>query len=315
MYIREIIQKVKSVLEERRSTAERIGAERELEIRARSSEFAKIDDELRKTGPLIFKTAVSGGDITPIRERNELLLRRRAEILRGLGYPADYTDAPYTCKKCSDTGYSDGYVCSCYKELMITENIKGSGIGRLIEKQSFENFDLDWYGTDTPERERMESNLAEAIAFAKRFDGSSGENLLLVGNTGTGKTHISTAIAKAVIERGYSVLYDSTQNIISEFENDRFRSGYGAYEPKADKYLTADLLILDDLGAEFSNQFTVSCLYNLLNTRQNKGLSTIISTNLHPTELSSKYEDRIFSRLVGSDTKMLLFVGRDHRIG
>ena len=83
---------------------------------------------------------------------------------------------------------------------------------------------------------------------------------------------------------------------------------------RGDKYLECDLLILDDLGTEFVNQFTVSCLYNLLNTRLNKGLSTVISTNLSPEELSQKYEDRIYSRIVGAGSKILLFGGKDRRL-
>ena len=110
------------------------------------------------------------------------------------------------------------------------------------------------------------------------------------------------------------MLYDSAQNIISDFEADKFKSGYSAqYEPKAEKYLECDLLIIDDLGAEFTNQFTVSCLYNLINTRKNRGLSTIISTNLSAEELTAKYEGRISSRIIGEYT-VLPFLGRDHRI-
>ena len=108
-------------------------------------------------------------------------------------------------------------------------------------------------------------------------------------------------------------------NIFNAFEEDhfgkdRYRFSREAHEPKADKYMNADLLIIDDLGTEFITQFTVSCLYNLINTRQNKGLSTIISTNFSPDEISRKYEDRLYSRLMGSDTTVLMFVGKDHRL-
>ena len=161
---------------------------------------------------------------------------------------------------------------------------------------------------------RMRANLLAAKNYVKEFGKKRG-NLLLIGTTGTGKTHISTAIARELIHSGYDVIYDSAQNVIADFETDRFKSGYGAREPIADKYLECDLLIIDDLGTEFTNQFTVSCLYNLLNTRQNRGLATIISTNLTPEELERKYEDRIYSRLVGRGTQILAFVGNDHRIG
>jgi DNA replication protein DnaC len=186
-------------------------------------------------------------------------------------------------------------------------------MGRLIERQSFENFDLERYAYDKDVYDRAKSNLRDAKKYAECFP-KVPPVLLLMGKTGTGKTHVSTAIAKTLIERGFEVLYDSAQNIVAAFEADRFKSGYGPYEPKGDKYLECELLILDDLGTEFVNQFTLSCLYNLINTRQNKGLATIISTNLPATEILQKYEDRIYSRIIGSSTRILAFVGKDRRV-
>ena len=155
--------------------------------------------------------------------------------------------------------------------------------------------------------------LAMAKNYVRDFS-KKRDNLLLIGPTGTGKTHISTAIARELIHKGYDVIYDSTQNIIADFEADKFKSGYTKSEDLSEKYLDCTLLIMDDLGTEFSNQFTVSALYNLLNTRQNRGLATVISTNLSPDELARKYEDRIYSRIIGGTSKILPFEGKDRRV-
>lgn len=311
MYGYENYQKVKTEIEKRRLSANAEADRRNLELRAISEDIRIIDAELVKTGLTLFKAACDGADITPIRERNLELNKNRRSLLVALGYPEDYTEPQYTCKKCSDSGFVGTNMCSCFREMLIKENIKSSGIGKLIEKQSFENFSLNFYEGEA--RELMEKNLSAAKDFAAGF-GESSKNLLLIGPTGTGKTHMSTAIAKALIEKGVEVLYDSAQNIVSAFEKDKFKSGYGAYEPEGAKYLECELLILDDLGTEFASQFTVSCLYNLLNTRMNKGLPTVISTNLSPSELSEKYEDRIYSRIVGADSRILLFKGKDKRL-
>ena len=193
------------------------------------------------------------------------------------------------------------------------KNIQSSGIGKLIDKQSFENFDLEWYKSNPDHYERMKRNVKIAKNYADNFARHE-DNLLLIGSTGTGKTHISTAIAKTIISQGFDVLYDSAQNIISDYETDRFRSGYGQTEQISEKYVECDLLIIDDLGTEFTNQFSISVLYNLLNTRLNKGLSTIISTNLSAQELASKYEGRIYSRMIGTGYTVLRFEGNDHRV-
>ena len=315
MYKRENYKKIIEDLKASRDAAEQEAEMRSQKLCHLSAEFKSVESELRSTGIQLFKLACKGEDITPLMERNQFLNRERERLIISLGYPADYTDPIYSCAKCEDTGYVDKGTryCSCLRERFIRENIKSSGIGNRIETQSFDNFNLDVYKSDEANYKRMKQIFSKAKKYVESYPASP-TTVLLLGKTGTGKTHISTSIAGALISRGVEVLYDSSQNIVSAFENDRFRSGYGQREPEGEKYMECELLIIDDLGTEFINQFTISCLYNLINTRQNKGLVTIISTNLPPTELLQKYEDRIYSRIMGCDSKTLLFVGKDSRI-
>ena len=71
-------------------------------------------------------------------------------------------------------------------------------------------------------------------------------------------------------------------------------------------------LAIDDLGTEVVNQFTLSCLYHVINTRLNLQKPTIISTNLTPGELRKLYSDRISSRLTG-EFQVIPFYGTDVR--
>ena len=306
--------KVKAIIEERRNAAISTADMRNEEVRSRSSIIREIDEELKTTGPKILAAACAGADLEPIKKRNLYLMdKRRGELVK-MGLPEDYTDVHYFCKKCSDSGFIGGVkLCSCFREALTTENIKSSGIGALIEKQSFDNFNLEIYKNDPEVYANMTSNYSSAKRYAEAL-GKSSQNLVLIGTTGSGKTHISTAIAKVAITRGLYVIYDSAQNIVNDFETDRFKSGYGPYEPKADKYLECDLLIIDDLGTEFLTPFALSCLYNLLNTRINRGLPTVVSTNLTPQEISGRYEARICSRLFGNESMLLNFKGSDYRI-
>lgn len=314
MHNYENYNKVKEMIDQRRADARALSEQRSLEVRSKSPEIARIDEELEKTGPMIFKYAMAGMDINPLRDRNQALVRERRRLIAALGFPENYTDVKYTCEVCNDTGFLENTkACNCFRSLLYKENIKSSGMGKLIEEQSFENFDLSIYD-DPSIRAKMQNVIKSANDFVTDFPKKKGKNLLLMGNTGTGKTHVSTSIAKRLIEGGYYVLYDSAQNIVSSFENDKFRSGYGPYEPESDKYLECDLLIIDDLGTEFLNQFTTSCLYNIFTTRRNRGLSTIVSTNLAPAELAAKYEGRIYSRIVGMDYNVLFFDGKDYRL-
>ena len=145
MFDREIIHKVKLERENRRTEAIATAEEHNRELRSTSEEIAQIDAELTKTGLLLFRTACAGGDIAPIRERNLTLQQKRREILLSLGLPSDYTEPQFVCKKCNDTGYDGTVMCSCFREMLVMENLKASGIGNLVERQSFDNFNLERY--------------------------------------------------------------------------------------------------------------------------------------------------------------------------
>lgn len=310
----DIFERAKAEITNRRESARAEADGRAEILRSESEEIAKIDAELSTTGLQLMKAACYGGDISEVRERNKALQNRRREIILSLGYPADYDQVHYTCEKCSDSGYIDGVkMCSCLRELIIKGRIEESAMGRLIEKQSFDNFELSVYSYDPKVQERMKMILAMAKNYVRDFKVRR-KSMLLIGKTGTGKTHISTAIARELIHQGYDVIYDSAQNIISDFEADRFRNNYGKEESKSEKYLNCTLLIIDDLGTEFQNAFTVSTLYNLLNARQNNDLPTIISTNLSDEELKTVYADRIYSRIMGQGTIVLPFDGKDIRV-
>ena len=156
MHNYENYNKVKEMIDARRAEARKLSEMRSLEVRGMSDEIAAIDAELEKTGPLIFKTAVSGGDITPIKERNQQLVARRREIIKSLGYPEDYTDLKYSCPTCRDTGFLENTkACACFRRLLYTENVKSSGMGRLIEEQSFDNFDIGAFAYDPAVMRKM----------------------------------------------------------------------------------------------------------------------------------------------------------------
>lgn len=282
------------------------------EVYSKIPELVLIDKELSQTGVSIMGCAISGKEnykesIQKLKERNLSLQSRRADLLMAHGYASDYTDLKYDCPICQDWGAINGKICSCYKTRLIEEQFKLSGISSLAKSQSFETFSLDYYEN----KEEMGELLAYAKNYVDDFDKIK-DNVLFVGGTGLGKTHLSTAIAGALIKKGYNVVYETAQNIFFDFENDRFLDRFGGDEPTATKYLDCDLLIIDDLGAENITGFSVSCLYNIINTRLNKKLPIIASTNFSSKEIRGKYHDRITSRLF-SDFTIKMFQGTDIR--
>lgn len=280
-----------------------------------------LDQRLSTFGLRIMQAAVRGGDteqaIADLRAENENILRERAQLMRAGGYPADYTDPHYECDRCKDSGYVGIQMCECMRRRLIEAGMESSGLSRLMRTQSFDNFSLDYYRTKPEEYARMERIFQTAKKYAEGFaitaDRQPPASMLFIGGTGLGKTHLSTSIARKVIERGYDVFYNSAVGMISDFEFRRFGSSVAQTDgDNTERYTECDLLIIDDLGTEVVNQFTLSCLYHVLNTRLNLQKPTIISTNLTSGELRKTYSDRITSRLMG-EYEILPFYGTDIR--
>jgi DNA replication protein DnaC len=283
------------------------------EIYARIPEVKEIDIALSRTA-LEIMSAISNGKenaeeaLARVRTRNASLMEKRGALLKAAGYPEDYTDVRYDCEKCGDSGYVDGKMCECMKRELVMAGYESSGLGKLISKQSFENFSLEYYKTGGANYKHMEFYFSSLRSFAENFSADTYKNFLLIGGTGLGKTHLSTAVAKAVIERGFDVLYVSAIDMFADFEQKQFGNG----EDNTRRYFDCDLLIIDDLGTELTNQFTVSCLYNVINSRINSAKSTFINTNLSRKEIETKYAERITSRLFG-EYYPLVFSGVDIR--
>lgn len=286
---------------------------RTTEVQAFVPEIFDIDKKLSSTSVNIMAAAMSGENveekIAAIKEENAQLRAERKKLLVKNGYPEDYTDIKFECSLCNDTGFVGINMCSCLKKLVALGAFHDSGIGELVKKQSFETFSFDYYTEDALKFAKMNYNTLKD--FAEGFTEGENSSFILMGNTGLGKTHLSTSVAKTVIEKGFKVVYDTINDIMADFEAQRFR-GTVSEEDIRDRYYGCDLLIIDDLGCEVTNQFTVSCVYNLLNTRINSSRSTIINTNLTHNELREKYADRITSRIFG-EFRPLLFKGQDIR--
>lgn len=314
-YANENLRRVKEEIARRRVRAVEQAEQNRRHLHSISPEAVEIDSALAQTAMQLFGVACMPNTpektkkLDEIRAENLALQEARQALLSHLGLPKGYTDPPYTCALCQDTGYVEVNMCQCMKQALAIEGFRTSGVGHLIDKQTFESFSLEYYkGKD---KDMMRQNLAIAKQYAARFSHNS-PSLMLMGATGLGKTHISTAIAREVILKGYSVLYDSAQNVIGAYEHDRFHSGRGEDKKEAEKYEICDLLIIDDLGTEFQSNFSISTLYYLLNLRLNCGRPTIVSTNFTPNDLRSHYDDRIASRLMGN-FQPLVFRGEDVR--
>ncbi|MBD5143091.1 MAG: ATP-binding protein [Ruminococcus sp.] len=276
------------------------------EIDKKIPEIAQINQYLAQTVMRIMR----GEDIESVERQNIQAQQNCQKLLKKNGYSIDYLDLHYTCQKCNDTGYiNNGQYCTCLEKLVAKFAIEEMNQNTQLTLCSFEQFSLAYYQNHKCYAD-MAMILGKCQKYAMNFNMNS-PSLLFQGDVGTGKTHLSLSIVTEVLKQGYAVIYDSIGNLLSKIENEHFKNNT-SQQDTLDLLLHADLLVLDDLGTEFRSSFISSIMYTIVNTRINKGLPTIISTNLDGDEIYDSYEKRLISRLF-SIYEVIPFNGIDIR--
>ncbi len=328
-YSKELYRRASEEIKRRKTDAEYTAQQHKNELNTRYPEFQFIESELAKTGMEIVGVFGSKDNIqerlATIRAKNTTLRNERKKLLKALNLPEDYLDVKYTCEKCQDTGYIEerddergvSYgtrYCTCYQELLKKYASEKMSKATPLELSSFDDFDLSYYpkqvgiSGESP-YEVMKYVYDNCKDYAEEFAMDS-NNLYFYGRTGLGKTHLSLAIANEVMKKGYNVVYGSVITFLNKLEREKF--GRTETFETEDILVDADLLILDDLGAEFATPFAVSALYNIINCRIARGVPTIISSNLSLDEVKNRYPESIASRIMGK-FKIVEFIGKDIR--
>lgn len=243
------------------------------------------------------------------KEQNHALIAEKADLLKVNGFAEDYLQPIYTCPTCKDTGRIGSDYCPCFKQAWISLLYKESTLENLLETENFDTFDLSYYSDEKDDEhpyspyENMSNILSKTKSFVETFD-KQGGNLLFYGETGVGKTFLSSCIAKALMDTHHTVLYQSAIHLFEDICGDVImKKGQNPGSKEIYNYLySCDLLIIDDLGTEFTNSFVISQLYDILNTRMRANKSTVISTNLKLHDLTETYTDRISTRIFASYT-------------
>ncbi len=293
----------------RREDAFRAAQVRKDEIYKAIPQLAELDNKLGATGIAAVKaaSAFSGTKtLIELRAAYSLLEDQRKALMKVSGITETDLLPKHFCPVCNDSGYVDGYLCNCAKRLAKQYEYDLLNRSMPLDNSTFDNFDLAYYkGKD---REKMDEHLRYCMDYASRFRTDS-PSLLFYGKTGLGKTHLSLAIANEVLDAGFGVMYGSAQNYLERLEKEHFGRSEG---DTMELLLGCDLLIIDDLGAEFQTAFTASAIYNIINSRILNGLPTVISTNLSPSEITKCYGERVMSRILGN-FRRFEFTGADIR--
>lgn len=312
-------EKILKIYDEIREKEKADQRKRKEEIETIIPEVLNIEKKIGKLSIQLALTAmqdVANKDalLNEIRNKITNLRVEKSELLVSKGFPVDYISIHYKCDKCKDTGFIGHIKCQCYRKHLIQLYYENSDLKDILEKNNFDNFTFNYYSTQRSgneprsPRKNMEEILSKVTAYIKNFSNTN-ENLLFVGNSGTGKTFLTNCIAKELIERGFLVVYRTSDDIIKNLKEIKFNNN-AAIE---DLLVNCDLLVIDDLGTEQISDFSKTELFNLLNKKLLTHKKMIISTNLSLEDILKTYSERISSRLLG-DFSVSKFYGEDIRI-
>lgn len=294
--------------------------ERMQNVYAKLPQLAKIDDSISSLSIAQAKKLIDGDEtaMSELRRKLKELSLEKKQLLAFHGYPDNYFEPPYDCPDCKDTGYIGSQKCHCFRQAAIDLVYTQSNIRQILDIENFQNFSYDYYSQDQINPSTGLTSLAtiknavkSCLEFVKTFD-TEFHNLFFYGDTGIGKTYLSNCVAKELLDTSHSVIYFTASSLFQIFEKSVFNRERDANEDYQNIF-ECDLLIIDDLGTELSNAFTVSQLFLCLNERILRRKSTIISTNLSLGQLADLYSERTFSR-ISSNYKMIKLFGNDIRI-
>lgn len=292
-------------------------------------ELEKVDNDINSVSIYAIKSILTQKDANASNKlKTELsdLKKQKIELLKKAGKTLSDLAPNFECNNCNDTGYiktdNGNVLCPCIKQKLYNIQYNNSNIYDL-ENQNFEKFKLEYY-SDEVDFNKYNSNCSprENIIkireicdkFIENFDDPKEKNLLFCGNSGLGKTFLSSCIANELIQKGKTVLYQTAPIMLDDIIDYKFGKTSNNVVSTIN---TVDLLIIDDLGTETKNSLKLTELFNIINSRllnQNNVITkTIISTNLSLQDLYDTYEERILSRIIGN-YEACYFFGDDIRI-
>lgn len=311
------VQEIQRILSERQLEAHRRYLEKREEIFRKLPELEELEEKVRAFSLSVAGEMQQGNREGLLRLKEEIgkLHKEKKALLESAGYKIqDLEEEEHFCPLCQDTGYVDGKKCQCFLKLQGELLYRQSRMGAVLERENFSKFQLERFdnieklgqcGNKTL-REYIKEIRDYLINYCEEYP-KNNRSILFTGSTGTGKTYFLHSIAKALLDRGVSVLYFTATGLFEYFSK-RMRE-----EDTEDYIEEVDVILIDDLGTEFSNSFTTSRFFALLNQRILDRKTMLISTNLNFKELRETYSDRVVSRFM-SDYEIIPLYGKDQRL-
>jgi DNA replication protein DnaC len=315
----ELDARLEAEYQKKRADAQRARGAREAQAEALDPEIGRLRGELYARFAEAARASMAGPEAAKAYSDalRCAILELRREIktrLGALGLPENFLDVRHECSDCDDAGWLDDYhrvPCACRARREAQLLMEDAGLKR--EWRGFESFDEHVYPTVEQKKQGLAARTV-CEAYADRFPDTEKPNLLLLGESGLGKTFLLEAIAERISARRLPALTVSAFRMLEAMRAYHFgQPGEGeAFRRMVD----CDLLLIDDLGTEpMLNNITIEYLFTLLSERGAARRHTVIATNLLPGDLMARYGERVMSRLLDRNScTAIRLTGADLRL-
>ena len=201
----------------------------------------------------------------------------------------------YRCDKCRDLTFiindNEATPCEC-RAVREAENIlKKSGISEEFRKKNFDNFDYS-YDIQTVDAFGKASRY---VGIFKEIRKTKNNSIMFMGQVGSGKTHLSMAVANRLMDNGISVIYMPFRDVITSIKQNMLDDAY--YQKAMNKYKKASVLLIDDLFKGNITKSDINIMFEIINHRYFNCLPVIVSCE-HTFESLLDIDEAVGSRLI-----------------
>ena len=305
-----ITKEIEKIISDRKNNAEMI-ADQNLRKVLQDEKIASLYEKCNTLKYEIAKCSFENKDAKPLIDTYNKTRQSLHTLLNQNNIDITTLKPKYTCPLCNDTGVVNGKHCKCFNSLLNQKLLQASGIKHKLP--NFKNFDYNVYDKENQTKARDIVKILQDIV--NKYGKTSKKMFNILGNVGVGKTYITECFVDFAITHNLYTVYTTAQNL----NNDMLAYHLAPLDKKGElleKYLTCDILCIDDLGTEnILKNVTVEYLYLIINERNNNNKFTLITSNLSPQQIMDTYDERIFSRMLDKEKCITVnLVGSDLRL-